>query len=138
MQSRSLDPFGTFVTGSAEIRPKNPDPASRPGDRRALGSGTVDLADVTIDTFAGRVGETFTDGETGDELELVSADAISAASAPATDDGRTPFSLMFRGGDTLVEQSIRTLAHDELGELAIFLVPVAREAGGYVYQAVFT
>lgn len=49
------------------------------------------------------------------------------------------FSLYFRGpGDVLLQQQIYRLAHEEMGELDIFLVPVERDARGYRYEAVFS
>lgn len=99
----------------------------------------MDLADLTIDHFAPRTGETFRDAETGAELRLVSVDDITKSAGHVPEGQRTPFSLMFRGpGETLLPQSIRTLSHDGLGELGLFLVPVAQDAEGYRYQAVFT
>ncbi len=97
----------------------------------------MDLADLTYDTFAGRVGETFRDGETGAELELVSVTDATEALRNVPEGQRAPFSLLFRGPQ-LLPQSIRALTHDGLGALDIFLVPVAQVDGGYEYQAVFS
>ncbi|HLL76213.1 MAG TPA: hypothetical protein VK421_13245 [Pyrinomonadaceae bacterium] len=48
------------------------------------------------------------------------------------------FSLLFRGGlHFVLQQHIFTLEHPALGTLDLFLVPVAREADGYRYEAVF-
>lgn len=48
------------------------------------------------------------------------------------------FSLMFRGPLTpFVPQGTRILRHAELGEMAIFLVPVGQEKDGFQYEAVF-
>lgn len=66
------------------------------------------------------------------ELELIEV-------APGTPlEGTERFSLVFRGalGFTL-PQSIYHLEHERLGALDIFLVPVAREADGFRYEAVF-
>jgi hypothetical protein len=99
----------------------------------------MDLADLTYDTFAGRVGETFRDGETGAELELVSVTDATEALRHVPEGQRAPFSLLFRGpGTDLLPQSIRALTHEGLGALDIFLVPVGQDAGGYQYQAVFS
>jgi hypothetical protein len=99
----------------------------------------MDAGDLTYDTFEGRTGQRFRDAETGAELELTTVEDTTAVLKNVPDGHRAPFSLLFRGpGDTLLPQSIRTLAHDELGDLDIFLVPVAQEADGYRYQAVFS
>jgi hypothetical protein len=56
-----------------------------------------------------------------------------AAPAP-----RQPFSLVFAGPlDPQLPQATYALAHERLGELAIFLVPIARDADGVRYEAVF-
>ncbi len=51
---------------------------------------------------------------------------------------RAPFSLVFRSGSAIVlPQQIYRLKNASLGALDIFLVPVARDKQGIVYQAVF-
>lgn len=48
------------------------------------------------------------------------------------------FSLMFRGPvQPMLEQATYTLEHPVLGALAIFLVPIGRNAQGVQYQALF-
>lgn len=95
----------------------------------------MDLAAVTYETFAGRVGERFTLEEASIELEL--EEATLGAAPP--DAGRHPFSLVFRGPpDPLLAQRIHRLEHAELGALEIFIVPIARDAGAARYEAVFS
>jgi hypothetical protein len=51
-----------------------------------------------------------------------------------------PFSLYFSGpGSPILLQKVYKLAHDPMGELDIFLVPVGPhpKKGGMVYEAVF-
>jgi hypothetical protein len=51
---------------------------------------------------------------------------------------RTPFSLLFRSAaPILFPQQIYTMHHPKLGEVGIFLAPIAREQAGFLYQAVF-
>ena len=51
---------------------------------------------------------------------------------------RAPFSLLFRNSSAfLFPQQTYRLRHTRLGEIGIFLVPVARERDGFLYQAVF-
>jgi hypothetical protein len=54
-------------------------------------------------------------------------------------EGTERFSLVFRGALSFVlSQSIFRLEHDRLGALDIFLVPIAREADGFHYEAIFS
>jgi hypothetical protein len=51
---------------------------------------------------------------------------------------RPPFSLIFRCPDMQVlPQRIYCLEHPAMGEISLFLVPVAQDAGGVQYQALF-
>lgn len=48
------------------------------------------------------------------------------------------FSVFFLGPlERFIPQGIHTLRHAELGELEIFLVPVAQHADAFEYEAVF-
>ncbi len=48
------------------------------------------------------------------------------------------FSLMFQGPlEPFLPQGMRRLRHATLGEMDIFLVPVAQGKGGFEYQSVF-
>ncbi|HZB44399.1 MAG TPA: hypothetical protein VE360_04120 [Pyrinomonadaceae bacterium] len=49
------------------------------------------------------------------------------------------FSLYFRGpADVPLPQRIYRVEHAAMGEMDIFLVPVARDADGFRYEAVFS
>jgi hypothetical protein len=99
----------------------------------------MDLSELTHDTFAARVGDAFRDTEASITLELLQVDDLTKMAVNVPVGARAPFSLIFRApAEPLVPQGIRTLAHDDLGELAIFLVPIAREPDGLRYQAVFS
>ncbi|TBR35962.1 MULTISPECIES: DUF6916 family protein [Dyella] len=51
---------------------------------------------------------------------------------------RTPFSLLFRNESAvLFPQRIYDMTHGKLGQFGVFLVPIARDKSGFVYQAVF-
>ncbi len=64
------------------------------------------------------------------EVELVEVTEI-----PREPGGRAPFSLVFQGGpNPPLPQRIYRMEHDELGELEIFIVPIAADR----YEAVFT
>ncbi|MCA1635791.1 MAG: hypothetical protein LC802_19410 [Acidobacteria bacterium] len=52
--------------------------------------------------------------------------------------GMVRFSLFFDGPPNVpLEQGMFTLEHEQLGELLIFLVPIARNASGFRYESVF-
>jgi hypothetical protein len=91
------------------------------------------LETLTVDDFAALRGDRFRIAP-GDappfEAELTEVTEI--AREPG---GRSPFSLIFRGGpDPPLPQRIYRVEHDELGALEIFLVPIAADR----YEAVFT
>ena len=51
---------------------------------------------------------------------------------------REPFSLLFRHeAAVLFPQRTYSMKHERLGEFGIFLVPVARDRDGFIYQALF-
>jgi hypothetical protein len=51
---------------------------------------------------------------------------------------RRPFSLRFRGPPSpVLEQAVRRIEHPEIGELELFLVPIASDSDGATYEAVF-
>ncbi len=50
-----------------------------------------------------------------------------------------PFSLVFEiAGDVIYEQNTYMVQNKELGELALFLVPIGADESGVRYEAVFT
>ncbi len=97
------------------------------------------LSSLTRESFAGRLGESFTvrgDGLPDLELKLAEANALGGDS-----DDREPFSLIFIGPlEPLLPQAIYSLAHDGLGTLDLFLVPVGpdKKRTGIQYEAVFS
>jgi hypothetical protein len=102
------------------------------------------LEKFTIATFAGREGETFRISP--EELPpistvLVTVTDLSPRLGRPLDSGdlRAPFSVVFRGPMTpVLPQRIYRLVHDELGEFAMFLVPIGPDREGLRYEAVFT
>jgi hypothetical protein len=70
------------------------------------------------------------------ELLLVEANALAAEGAPPA--LRAPFSLVFRGPrSAALAQQIHRLEHPALGVLELFLVPIAPDAAGPRYEAIF-
>jgi ribosomal protein S18 acetylase RimI-like enzyme len=96
-----------------------------------------DLATLTAADFEAVAGSDFTVVEPGpDQPRLVLSRVVVLPERPGY---RRPFSLRFRGPATSAPtQGIRRLAHDEMGELEIFLVPIAADADSTTYQAVFS
>lgn len=93
------------------------------------------LENLTLSVFAEHLYSKFRaqlDGAQAIELELIQAE--DAGSTPQQEQ----FSLIFQGPlELFLPQRTYTLSHAQLGELGLFLVPVAREKEGYHYQAVF-
>jgi hypothetical protein len=99
----------------------------------------LDLASATPETFTPHLETTFDVG--GDThavppLRLITVETAGDATVP---DARPPFLLIFGApGAHALAQGIHPLHHDGLGELELFLVPIAPEAGDARYQAVFS
>jgi hypothetical protein len=91
------------------------------------------LENLTVDDFRPLLNDRFRvapDGAEAFEVELVEVTEI-----PREPGGRPPFSLVFQGGpNPPLEQRIYRVEHEKLGELDIFLVPIAVDQ----YEAVFT
>ncbi len=48
------------------------------------------------------------------------------------------FTVLFRGPlDAFLDQGVRFLKHDQMGEFELFIVPVNQDAEGIYYEAVF-
>jgi len=91
---------------------------------------------LTLEHFAGSVNETFAAELNEGEISFVLVEARPLPIKTAAP--RTPFSLLFRNTSSfLFPQQIYRMRHARLGEVGIFLVPVARERDGFLYQAVF-
>jgi len=80
------------------------------------------------------VGDRFTIGAV--PATLVAATQQGKRPGPT---GRLPFSLEFEGpAGAVMPQGAYCVAHDELGAVELFLVPVAADADGVRYEAVFS
>ena len=91
------------------------------------------LEALTIDDFRPLLDDRFRiapDDAPSFEVQLVEVTEI-----PREPGGRAPFSLVFEGGpNPPLPQRIYHVEHEKLGELDIFLVPVAVDR----YEAIFT
>lgn len=93
---------------------------------------------LSLDMFAAAAGEGFelSLGETTTPLTLVEMKPLPPKPFPGMQ--RAPFSLIFRGSSPIVlPQKIYSLTNATIGRLDLFLVPVGRDAGGVLYQALF-
>ena len=97
----------------------------------------MDIAEVTVETFAGREGETFSIRFDDATLELTLA-SVKRAPEEWGRAERDPFSIVLHGPlEHALPQRIWPLDHAELGRLELFLVPLGPEGGVMRYQAVF-
>lgn len=93
---------------------------------------------LSCETFAGRANETFdvSVGPSSVAMTLVEVQPLPVQAYAGM--MRAPFSLVFKSGSpVLLPQQIYRMNNATLGTLDIFLVPVARDATGILYQAVF-
>lgn len=89
----------------------------------------------TIELFAGHLNTKFRmhygDSQSA-ELQLVSATDVGSS------ERQRQFSLVFLGPlDAPILQGIYRVEHDDLGNLDLFLVPIARDDKGVRYEAIF-
>ena len=92
---------------------------------------------LTLDHFSGAVNETFTAALNDGEIEFVLVEARPLEQRMGNA-ARIPFSLLFRNTAAfLFPQQIYQMRHPKIGEVGIFLVPIAREREGFLYQALF-
>ncbi len=103
----------------------------------------MELSDLSLDHFEGRIGEQFTIQPGGDgESQALTAELVEAETAgsgtPHEEGARAPFSLVFRApSEPVLEQGTYEVGHGEMGSAPIFLVPVGQDDDGIEYQAVF-
>lgn len=91
------------------------------------------LEDLTVDDFRPLQGDRFRISP--DEAEPFEVELVEATEIPREPGGRAPFSLVFKGGpNPPLPQRTYRVEHEKLGELEIFIVPIALDQ----YEAVFT
>ena len=97
---------------------------------------------LVFEDFADKVGQGFAiavvdDGAASVAATLAEAELLNPGRGPAGST-RSPFSLVFVADHPAVlPQRLYRIEHEALGALAIFLVPIARDARGVSYQATF-
>ena len=94
---------------------------------------------LVFEDFSDKVGEVFPISEEGvPAIPLILQEAEPLNPSFGLPGVRPPFSLVFVAKDPRVlPQGLYRLEHQELGELTIFLVPIAKDKDGVSYQAVF-
>ncbi|GEC14408.1 DUF6916 family protein [Nitrobacter winogradskyi] len=93
---------------------------------------------ITLERFAGCLGEGF-DVDLGTaSIALTLSEARRLPPQGFAAAMREPFSLLFRSGSPVVlPQKIYRMTNATVGAIEIFIVPVARDRDGIVYQAIF-
>lgn len=92
----------------------------------------------TLENFAGRLNEVFEADVDQGRTSFVLVEARLLQEGDAVNAIRAPFVLVFRNvSSVLFPQQIFQMENSTLGGLEIFLVPVARDADGFLYEAVF-
>lgn len=93
---------------------------------------------MTLQNFAGAANQAFGlhVGEAEMPVTLVEVKPLPPRPFPGM--LREPFSLLFRSESQLVlPQRTYRLSNAQMGEFQVFLVPVARDTQGIIYQAVY-
>ena len=99
----------------------------------------MDIAEVTVETFAGREGERFSIRFADTTLDLTLVEVERMPEEWGRTEHREAFSVTFEGTlDPALGQQVWPLDHDELGRLDVFLAPLGPEGESMRYQAVFT
>jgi len=92
-----------------------------------------DVSTLTAADFVALRGERFR--ITRDDSAPFEVELVEVAEIAREPGGRAPFSLVFQGGpNPPLPQRTYTVAHDRLGAMDIFLVPIEVDR----YEAVFT
>lgn len=93
------------------------------------------LPQLGLTAFAEQVGTEF---EVMDDPARVFALQFTKISEQTRTERSEAFSLLFHGpADRSMKQGIHKLKHAQLGEIEMFLVPVAQDQTGFEYEAVF-
>ncbi len=96
-----------------------------------------DLASLTAANFEAVLDSTFQVVDTQGSAVL-SFSLVQVVRLPERPGYRPPFSLRWSGPPTpILAQGIHHLTHPELGELEIFLGPIAADASAATYEAIF-
>lgn len=93
---------------------------------------------LQLEHFAPRLNEVFSVQVEGTSAPFVLVEARPLKQGPRPGRWREPFSLLFRHeAAVLFPQKTYIVRNDAMGEFGLFLVPIARDKDGFIYQAVF-
>lgn len=93
---------------------------------------------LTLEDFAPRLNETFAVDVDQGRTPFVLVEARPLPAPPMVGMVRAPFSLVFFNASPVIfPQRIYQMENESLGGFGVFLVPVARNQDGFLYQAVF-
>jgi hypothetical protein len=93
---------------------------------------------LRLDHFAPHLNETFMVEIDRVRTPFVLVEARPLPYRPAPGLVREPFSLLFRNEAAIVfPQGTYNMSNPGMGDIGIFIVPVARDKDGFIYQAVF-
>ena len=99
------------------------------------------MALLTEEEFSKHVNTKFrvnVDAPSPVDLELVEVKGYPYKNNPNEQKNMERFSLNFYGpGDIFLPQATYKLTHESMGEMALFLVPLAHTERGWLYEAVF-
>ena len=91
-----------------------------------------------FETFATHLNTTFSVKLGESTLDMTLTGASKKPVRPFRGMMREPFSLYFTSASQVVlPQRMYPFSHPQMGKLEIFIVPIAREPEGIVYEAVF-
>jgi hypothetical protein len=95
------------------------------------------MTELTHELFSDKIGQIWVlDEPDAPPIELTLAEAEPLRNYAKL--AREPFSLSFTAkGDLMLPQRLYALRHSTLGQMTIFLVPIARQGDTTTYQAVF-
>lgn len=98
-----------------------------------------ELTQAKFSDYLGKAFQLETDLESCLTLQLIEAKQLfSRQNANLPVKRSEPFALVFRGPQNLpLAQATYQLQHDQLGELAVFLVPIDQDEEGFYYEAIF-
>ena len=89
-------------------------------------------AALTHEEFSRHVNTRFQVQDTDVKLELIEISELKQY--PEQEE----FAIVFRGPlNAFLGQGIRSLSHEQMGQLELFLVPIRQDQHGYYYEAVF-
>jgi hypothetical protein len=90
---------------------------------------------LTHETLAGLLQSKFNVAVSDDQqVELV----LETVSELKLTDRQEQFSIVFRGpAQIFLEQGMRDFKHEQLGAFTLFLVPIAHDEQGFLYESVF-